>query len=417
MTRYYILDAPFGTGRTTAAVNAVKGNPDGGPVMYVSPFKNEVESICVPCGYGGQGMEELLELKRLLKEKSNIALPHRMFEAMDSEALRFSRAGGYSLIIDDDLSVGEVLKTAKGDREAVLEQCDVGETGKLRWRDQGYTGNRKKYMKLGCDGELYFHNGCFLRVLNTARFDRFRNVLIITYLSEGSVLRGLLDAAGLRYQMIGLGYPENIPTLQMAFKRPLRPPFLGLIQIIGEKEFTSDGRYNAIGEGSGALTEKWFNSLTVKDKKLSKLRTGLSNFFWTVADAKSADRLWTTYRKAAEKIHMGSGRFMDSFVPLNSGMDFPRPEARAIAYLANDGANTRLIKLLRSMGAKIDGEQNVLYRLLEFIWLSRIRNGEPVLCYIPSRQVRELLVDWMERQEMLAAQDELEDEGGVIEGK
>ena len=36
-----------------------------------------------------------------------------------------------------------------------------------------------------------------------------------------------------------------------------------------------------------------------------------------------------------------------------------------------------------------------LSEMVQFIWRSRIRNGEPIDLYVPSKRMRELLIAWL----------------------
>ena len=43
----------------------------------------------------------------------------------------------------------------------------------------------------------------------------------------------------------------------------------------------------------------------------------------------------------------------------------------------------------------MDLDAYALSEMIQFICRSRVRRGEPIYCYIPSKRMRELLIDWL----------------------
>ena len=50
---------------------------------------------------------------------------------------------------------------------------------------------------------------------------------------------------------------------------------------------------------------------------------------------------------------------------------------------------------LQSCGVPIDEERYAVSSLLQFVWRSRIRNGEPIVLLIPNYRMCKLFVDWL----------------------
>lgn len=47
---------------------------------------------------------------------------------------------------------------------------------------------------------------------------------------------------------------------------------------------------------------------------------------------------------------------------------------------------------------KLDEDGYALSEMLQFIWRSAIRNGEPIEIYIPSKRMRELLIKYLNNE-------------------
>ena len=50
---------------------------------------------------------------------------------------------------------------------------------------------------------------------------------------------------------------------------------------------------------------------------------------------------------------------------------------------------------IESRGVTVDQDQYALSALVQWIFRSAIRDGEPITLYIPSERMRGLLIDWL----------------------
>lgn len=71
-------------------------------------------------------------------------------------------------------------------------------------------------------------------------------------------------------------------------------------------------------------------------------------------------------------------------------------DRKHLAYLLNVYENPEVIKWFAGYGIKVDQEAFALSQLLQWIWRSAIRNGEPVKLYLPSARMRRILREWLE---------------------
>ncbi len=55
-------------------------------------------------------------------------------------------------------------------------------------------------------------------------------------------------------------------------------------------------------------------------------------------------------------------------------------------------------KFFTSKGVKVKENMYALSELIQWIWRSRIRDGQPINLYIPSKRMRTLLKDYLESE-------------------
>ena len=126
----------------------------------------------------------------------------------------------------------------------------------------------------------------------------------------------------------------------------------------------------------------------------SRLNKNLLNFFKNICKSKPNERLWTTYKGAVEGVQ---GRYGTSWLAFNTKATNDYIDCRDVAYLCNNYPNVMLVNIVskRQEGA-FDKDLWALSTMLQFIFRSRLRNGEPINLYIPSKRMRELFKRWLE---------------------
>ena len=73
--------------------------------------------------------------------------------------------------------------------------------------------------------------------------------------------------------------------------------------------------------------------------------------------------------------------------------DFDR--RHVLMYMLNRFFNPILVDFFSVRGYVLDEDQFALSELLQWIWRSAIRKGEPINLYIPSSRMRNLLQEWL----------------------
>ena len=65
-------------------------------------------------------------------------------------------------------------------------------------------------------------------------------------------------------------------------------------------------------------------------------------------------------------------------------------------YMANIFVNPIIEHFFKAHNVDIDQDKYALAELIQFIYRSRIREDKEIYCYIPSKRLRELLIDYCE---------------------
>ena len=68
-----------------------------------------------------------------------------------------------------------------------------------------------------------------------------------------------------------------------------------------------------------------------------------------------------------------------------------------IAYMVNRFADPNITKFFASKDVSIDAQAYALSEMLQWIWRSAIRDDKPINLYIPSKRMRELLINWINK--------------------
>ena len=84
------------------------------------------------------------------------------------------------------------------------------------------------------------------------------------------------------------------------------------------------------------------------------------------------------------------------FAPINSRATNEYGDRKYVAYTINRYMKPMLKNFFMGKGINVNEDKYALSEMLQFIFRSAIRNGEKINIYIPSKRMRELLLDWIE---------------------
>lgn len=412
MNKITVVDARMGRGKSSAAIRYMKEHADDKNFMYITPFLSEVERVCSACDFEEPNSDTRTKssmLKEMLRNGQNIAATHSLFYLMDAEALHLAEDQGYVLIIDETINVIERVNITPNDMQLITSNLTVEEDeGILRWKadSSDYTGRFRDYKEMADSGSLFRLDGALLNILSPDLLKAFDEIFLLTYMFEGQYLKAYLDCFKFEYSIVGVEIDKRDGEYYFS-EEPDRPDLVDYSRLI---HIVEKPKANMIGNSRTALSKTWYAGKSYESQDIRTLRSAMKKFF-VESSGGANGRLWTCYKESSSKlIEAGTGRFRKNFLQVNSRATNEFKDCTDIAYMVNRFIDPNLRKFFAARGAAIDGDKFAVSQMLQWIWRSAIRDDKPINLFIPSRRMRNLLLDWVEDQKTGGV-----DEGGDVE--
>lgn len=400
-----VCDAIMGTGKSSAAITYLNEHKDE-KFIYITPYLNEATRIKKGCPQL-RFIEPSEKLKQyhfrkfehtaaLIKEGRNITTTHQAFKRYTQETLDDIRNQGYTLIIDENVDVLEAFDFHQDDLQLAIDAGYIVENdGVYSIVNENYKGKAlRELFSLLKSRELIKmtdrdNNSLFYWALPPELLTSFKDVFILTYLFDGQSLHHFMEIYDIPYEYIGIErtenggyrfgeYPGYIPEYVSHLKDMLH---------ILDKD-----KINSIGDDYYALSKSWFE----KGVGVEQLKKNMHNYFSNIhSDISSDKKLWGVYNDGFSVLR-GKG-YTKSFLTFNAKATNEYKDRFCLAYLPNTFMNVNEKKFYQMRGVKVDEDIYALSIMVQWIWRSAIRDGEEVYLYIPSRRMRTLLTDWIER--------------------
>lgn len=342
----YFCDEVMGSGKTTAAIKAINTAPVEQKFMFVTPYLSEVARIKEGCAEKEfcepvEGFDcKTADLERLIDVQANIVTTHALFTIMPLEYLEKIRETGYVLFLDEALEPMEPLTGIDPlDAEYVTDKLiRINEDSSVEWIASEKYHGQFTFLRNMCD-KGYLRGAvsdegaaCFVHILPTAYFTSFKDVVIMTYLFSGQILKNYLNIEKLPYKRLFLNYKEQMfaSKREGTFRRDYRP----LITIL------DNPRMNAIGDKKTALSHSWYAR-----NDLKQVSNNLNNFFKNMMKSPANSRLWTVFADCKEEV--GGSRYSKSFLACNTRATNEYKDRTVLAYLVNRYRNPFFVRYFR----------------------------------------------------------------------
>jgi hypothetical protein len=414
MKKINVIDSIMGSGKTRWAIQRMNEAPDHERFIYITPFTKEVERIqenvenrnfIEPNNKNDEG-RKLRSLKDLIVQGVDIASTHALFKTADDELIELLTDSGYTLILDEVMDCVEPVDAKKGDITRMKRAGDIEvdeETNQVHW-----TGDPKddsKYTEvrlLAQAGNLYYYRGKFMVWSFPPRiFHTFDDVVIMTYLFRGQAQRYYFDMFEFDYEYRSIKREgERYELTDYNVKNERREDLYRLISIY-------DGKMNDIGKRKNALSVSYLRRMNTRGDKefFKKVKDNLYNFFTNVTGAKRDDVYYSTLKEVEEKVQPKGykeprkrpnkkDKTPEVLIPHNSRATNHYADKWAIAYVFNRYMKQDIKAFFQDNGVTVDDDLLAVSDLLQWIYRSRIRNGEPIELYLPSSRMRGLLEAW-----------------------
>lgn len=427
-----IVDRHMGSGKTTGIIASIKQHRK---CLVVVPLLSEVNRIIKGSGVPiyqpiGAGNTDALppdyplpgkcntkrdSLRALVEAGHNVVCSHELFSALGSIAQEGLLAD-YHVLIDEVLNVAEVkteiTQTKRttigpdpdtGWRELYLDEGFISicpDTGRInptdKWRGlvEKLAGNLSQVMFHAAEaGRLYTDQAglgkdIIMSELPPALLLNCRSIRIYTYMAEGSFMAAYMRRHGIKYST------EFDPVEDAQFRKRARElvtvhsmPRLKDVPFSYSAQDKEARKRNPGSIVSQALYRAQRTEGELKGVDKDKIMLTCAKACWY---AKGNDRLGR-----AGVFSQGSRLFDGAhWVPNTTRGTNDYAHCSHLVYLWDQHANVNVSRFLG-----VDDERHrdlyAVSELLQWVWRSRVRRGEPITLFLPSTRMRKLWARWL----------------------
>lgn len=396
-----VVDAGCGVGKTTALINKMNQDNSEQKYLFITPYLSEVERIKKSCptkdfaSPENIGGSKLKNVKELFRNNQNIVTTHALFRHFDEEIIEILKERNYIMVMDEVANIiEEVAITNKDLKTLEKEYVRVHpRTHMLEWTDRCYEGKFEEYKRMIMLNSIFANLDnennilSLLWLMPYQIFECFKQVFILTYMFEGQIQKGYFD-----YYHTGYNY-LYVDNFQLTSEKVI----YDYSQVKKNIEVVSNSKMNKVGQKNTALSKTWFeqnkNKIVMKE-----LSNNIYNFFRWYTKTDGSERLWTTFKDC--KRYLQAKGFKGGFAPINSRATNEYSKKRAVAYVSNRYFKPNLKNFFIYNGIVCSEgfeDKFALSELVQFVYRSSIRNGEHITVYIPSKRMRDLFNDWLNK--------------------
>jgi hypothetical protein len=404
----YVCDAIMGSGKTSAAITYMNEHTEK-RFIYIAPYLDETDRIQAACAsrnfkapsdkIAEYGFTKIGHSRKLLEDGQNVVTTHQAFSFYTKDILDLIREKEYTLIIDESLEALGMSQTSKNDLEILINSgClklngDAYELG-----DYEYEGGKfKDEFRLLKSRSLIKNEdedgveGAFYWLLPRDLMSAFKDIFILTYLFESQEIYGFFVMNDMEYRKIGVRIDEN-GNHNFGDVGEYVPEYT---KTLGSHIHICDHKkLNAIGNYRCALSKNWLSN----KEHTAKLKNAILNYFQNIVKDKGMrDRMWTTYEDAQSALN-GNG-YKSKFIQFNARATNKYRNRTVLVFAVNVYMNTGKKIFFRKHGVNMNEDMYALSILVQWIWRSAIRDGKDIWIYVPSRRMREILTDWIQKVE------------------
>jgi len=416
-----VCDSIMGSGKTTATLDLINKSSNDKKFIFVTPYLTEVNRVKTECKDKNfkepdDTFTKLASLKELVKQGENIVTTHVLFESFDKATIELFKETNYILILDEVVDVIEPMRIRKGDQD-VLIQTDVlriDENNRVTKGDNDeYVKNKGTYSRIVRMAEterlIRIKDSMFMWDFPIEVFTIFDSVFILTYMFDCQLQKYYFDANGIKYEYWHSKKENDKYTL---CKGRNKGSDWNIRSKIKERISIYDGDLNNIGKTKTALSNNWY--LKSNKKKKTDLRLNIQNYYKHITKSKSSEFLWTTFKDhkkhLIDKGYKSEDKIIEDidgnviierspFCALNVRATNDYADRTNVVYGINLFMNPYLVAYFDERDIKVDQDAWSLSEMIQWIWRSAIRNDENINIYIPSKRMRDLLIEWLEVEE------------------
>ena len=406
-----VLDKLMGSGKTNAIIKWMEQNPTES-YIYVSPLLSEVEEggrLCrsltnLSFEYPQDDLqtkgEDMLDM---LRTGSNVACTHSLYLSLTEDHLREIEYHGYTVIIDEEVNlINSVTGYTRGDYQWLFDHNHIetdGITGQVSWvGDEKLPKDNKYYrFKSYCDNNSMYvtkrDNYMMVSQLPISLISCAKRVIILTYMFNGNILDCFLKIKGIQTKdftdiHIDDSHKRNIKNLITLIEPPPHLVKMKMSKSWYEDKITSDDIlqierfiYNVASKSKAKSEDVLYTHPKERFESDSKRKLLIKpNGYYKKRDGKGGfNKCWLASSTKATNL------YADKWCLIHCYNRYPQTPVEA--YI-NDYGN--------DIGVRLKSEVFALSELLQWVWRSRIRKGEPIVLAIGSARMCRIFSNWIE---------------------
>jgi len=431
----HVIDSPVGSGKTTAAISYINQLENNKKVIFITPFKSEIERVISQCKdkdikqpdvKHGRGRKKDSFLK-LIQSNENIASTHSLFMNVDDEIISSLKERDYILILDEAFNVVQHFdlwkdlkyitsdtktKFTKGDLKSLINKkyIKIEDNYLVKWIDNENELKRyTDFKKLVDRGLIYFVNKSFLLWIfphEVFSKDIFKEVFILTFQFDLQMQSYYYKYFGVEYDKFhvvddGWGKYKFVKTMNNDHEIEWIRKIVPLIKIEDNTKLNAVGSFKNIQRNSsrylykGALSKGWYSG---DPKLVDVIRKNTRRYFERIATKRGlvepSDFMWTCFKNNIKELK--DGRVSNkNWIALNARATNMYRNKSILSYPVNRYANPFIKHFFTKRGVEVDEDGLALSEMIQWIFRSRVRDGEKIDVYIPSQRMRELLIEYL----------------------
>lgn len=410
-----VVDAMMGQGKSTWLINTVNNFmssmfDDVIPpnIIIVTPYLEEVKRFKQECPMAdfvspvAHGQSKTDNFYELLEAGHNIVTTHSLWKGLNKTTYDLVSKNKYVLYIDEVMDCVEHCKEISKSDFKILSNNNLISTaddGRILWnhdKEPNYRGKFNHVKSLCENGNLYrYKSKMNFWIFPTDFLALFDDVWILTYLWSGSLMDAYTKAAGYKIYIHTLHNFELGPHV-MVDESPLRAKMKQLVTIIDDPKLNAIGDISKTVRNSCPLSATWYKNQNVD--VLKGIHNLIYNYYKNRVSGPAGLSMWTCY--SAQKSKLKGAGYSKGFVSCNARATNEHRHRTNLAYMINLYMVPIVKTFIESRGVKVDQDQFALSALVQWIFRSAIRDGQPINLFIPSQRMRGLLMDWLNPKRM-----------------
>jgi len=428
-----IIDSPCGTGKTSWAIEYLNNLSEDKKFIYITPFLNECQRVqdsinkeaIQPDQRIGSGRKRTHFLN-LIKLGKNILSTHSLFSDIDDDIILALRMQDYTLILDeafqtlDRFDMWEELslltprevkdQLTKNNINTLLKKQFIvtDENYLVRWIDKDHPIDKYNKIKKLAERELLYLISDSLLIWSFPYkiflSDIFREIYVLTYLFDYQIQKYYFDYFSIEYKKYHIKIIDNkyqiIKTVDQNYEIEWKNKVRKLINILENSKLNKIGDIyedKRGGKKNTALSKTWYEK---NNQQINIIQKNIVNYFINITKSKTDDRMWTCFKSNRSRFKSKNLSINDKkyWVAINSRSTNDFGCKSVLAYPVNRYCNPFYTSFFKIKNIEINNNGFAVSELIQWIWRSRIRNGQSISLYLPSQRMRSLLDDFLQNK-------------------